>query len=228
MFSDHWCQPAACSQGKDLTRIKDFVSEHLPHVILIATASQHAEVLQLYMKKLADWMVSNNAQALSGHTETGHIDVMYMDQTVAQLWENSAAGREEFPDQPVLVRRGIALGRTALQGQLPIICSLAGVCSRHIVSFAHVYVCVLIMGCPLAGQCSWRTASFAHAHAWLLPTNVLQLADICQCTAVSSHVHMSAAFRQQGYGGHSAHTDGMFVVLVKERVLIRSFPCQTI
>lgn len=115
-------------QGKDLTRIKDFVSEHLPHVILIATASQHAEVLQLYMKKLADWMVSNNAQALSGHTETGHIDVMYMDQTVAQLWENCTAGREEFPDQPVLVRRGIALGRTALHGQLPIMCSLAGDC----------------------------------------------------------------------------------------------------
>lgn len=120
--------PACLLQGKDLTRIKDFVSEHLPHVILIATASQHAEVLQLYMKKLADWMVSNNAQALSGHTETGHIDVMYMDQTVAQLWENSAAGREEFPDQPVLVRRGIALGRTALHGQLPIMCSLAGQC----------------------------------------------------------------------------------------------------
>lgn len=80
----------------------------------------------MYMKRLSVWTLANNAQALADQTESGHIEVMYMDQTVAQLWENSTAAREELPDQPVLVRRGIALGRIALQGQLPIMCSMAG------------------------------------------------------------------------------------------------------
>ena len=113
-------------QGKDLQRLYDFVLEHVPNVVLVAPTGQYAEVLFSYMSALHDNIVSSDAEALTKLSETGRLDVKWADQAVAQVWENSIAAKEELTDQPVLVRRAVAIGRAAIYGQIPILCSLAG------------------------------------------------------------------------------------------------------
>lgn len=44
----------------------------------------------------------------SGH-DTGTIEILYSEETLAELWANSAAAREEFPDHPDVVRRAVSL-----------------------------------------------------------------------------------------------------------------------
>lgn len=100
--------------------------EHVPNVLLVATTGQYAEVLFSYVSALKDVVVSKNAQLLTSNSESGRIDIKWADQSVAQAWENSTAAKEELTDQPVLVRRAVAVGRAAIYGQLPILCSLAG------------------------------------------------------------------------------------------------------
>lgn len=133
-------------QGKDLRRLYDFVLEHVPNVMLVATTGQYAEVLFSYVSALKDVVVSKNAQLLTSNSESGRIDIKWADQSVAQVWENSTAAKEELTDQPVLVRRAVAIGRTAIYGQLPILCSLAG----EILS-QRIQQTLQHLNCPLTG-----------------------------------------------------------------------------
>ena len=137
-------------QGKDLQRLWDFVLEHVPNVMLVATTGQYAEVLFSYVSALKDVVVSKNAQLLTSNSDSGRIDIKWADQSVAQAWENSTAAKEELTDQPVLVRRAVAIGRTAIYGQLPILCSLAGKISRETPCFTKM-------------SCSWLTL-YAECH----------------------------------------------------------------
>lgn len=125
-------------QAKDLQRIYDFVAEHVPHAILVPGNGQHSQTLYYYLHSLTGSILREKAQVLSGRSETGHISVKFVDQSVAQLWETSVAAKEELTDQPPLVRRAVAIARSAIQGQLPVICSLAGthLCCSQCLSLA--------------------------------------------------------------------------------------------
>ena len=109
-----------------MQRIHDLVAEHVPHMILVANVNAHCEALKNYLEVVQDYILKDNARVLTGRSETGTISVKFFDQTVAQLWENSVAAKEELTDQPVLVRRAVAMARVAIQGPLPVLCSLAG------------------------------------------------------------------------------------------------------
>lgn len=102
-------------------------------MILVAAAGQHSQILLWYIQSALGAILKDNARVLTGRTERGKIDANFVDQTVAQLWENSTAAREELTDQPVLVRRAVAIARIAIQGQLPVLCSLGGMlqCCCH-------------------------------------------------------------------------------------------------
>ena len=127
------CTVCAYVQAIDLQRIHAFVHEHVPHMILVAGANQHCEALFNYLLIVQGAILKDSAKVLTGRSETGTILVKFADQTVAQLWENSLAAKEELTDQPVLVRRGVAMARIAIQGQLAVLCSLAGM---HQVAFS--------------------------------------------------------------------------------------------
>ena len=102
------------------------MAEHVPHIILVANANAHCEPLFNYLEVVQGHILKESARVLTGRSETGTISVKYFGQTVAQLWENSIAAKEELTDQPVLVRRAVAMARIAIQGPLPVLCSLAG------------------------------------------------------------------------------------------------------
>ena len=125
-------------QGKDLKRLFDFTMEHVPNVILVTTTGQYADVLFSYCSALHDDIVDRGATALSKQSDSGRIEIKWADQSVAQVWENSVAAKEELTDQPVLVRRAVAVGRTAIFGQLPILCSLAGSIDHSFILSASV------------------------------------------------------------------------------------------
>ncbi len=106
--------------------MQDFVLEHVPHVILVAAAGQHSQTLEFYIHSMLGAVLNDNAKVLTGRSESGTITAFLADQTIAQLWETSAAAREELTDQPPLVRRAVAMARAAISGTLPVLCSLAG------------------------------------------------------------------------------------------------------
>ncbi|KAL0039173.1 hypothetical protein WJX77_010168 [Trebouxia sp. C0004] len=120
-------------KAKDLQRMQDFVLEHVPHVILVAAAGQHSQTLEFYIHSMLGAVLNDNAKVLTGRSESGTITAFLADQTIAQLWETSAAAREELTDQPPLVRRAVAMARAAISGNLPVLCSLAGM-SREILA----------------------------------------------------------------------------------------------
>ena len=131
-----------------MQRLYDFVVEHVPNVILVAPTGQYAEVLFSYVSLLSDSVLAEEAKLLAGSSDTGHIDIKWADQAIAQVWENSAAAKEELTDQPVLVRRAVAIGRAAIYGQIPVLCSLAGtncafIACDHILGSDFVHLMLL-------------------------------------------------------------------------------------
>ncbi len=106
--------------------MQDFVLEHVPHVILVAAAGQHSQTLEFYIHSMLGAVLNDNAKVLTGRSESGTITAFLADQSIAQLWETSAAAREELTDQPPLVRRAVAMARAAISGNLPVLSSLAG------------------------------------------------------------------------------------------------------
>ena len=57
-------------QGADLRRVLDFVTQHVPHVILVGAGSMHCQVLLRYMRKLCEHILDNETRTLT-RTETG-------------------------------------------------------------------------------------------------------------------------------------------------------------
>ena len=143
-------------QTKDLQQIHEFVTEHVPHAILVAAAGHHSQTLFWYLQSLLGSILKDSAKVLTGRSERGTIDIKFAEQTVAQLWENSTAAREELTDQPPLVRRAVAVGRAAIHGQLPVLCSLAGK-GRKEKALSKIHLCVgclqrcvpLLLGSPV-------------------------------------------------------------------------------
>lgn len=150
--------------------MQDFVLEHVPHVILVAAAGQHSQTLEFYIHSMLGAVLNDNAKVLTGRSESGTITAFLADQTIAQLWETSAAARDELTDQPPLVRRAVAMARAAISGNLPVLCSLAGRAHHYITCPAqckiprmlmsmyglhlvcHVKSCALLSACGFCAQ----------------------------------------------------------------------------
>ena len=64
---------------------------------------------------------------------TGDVQLMMADESMAALWENSAAGVEELASSAGIVRRAVALGRQLLD-PLAVVASLCGP-SREILAY---------------------------------------------------------------------------------------------
>ncbi|CAL8470742.1 g10284 [Coccomyxa elongata] len=112
------------SKAKDVERIKDFILKHSPHVLLVGATNMHCRQLQDDLAKVRDNILEHHPQFLT-RSETGDVDITYADETLAALWQSSAAAQAEMGDQPPLVRRAVALARCALD-PLAVLASLCG------------------------------------------------------------------------------------------------------
>lgn len=100
-------------QGKDNQRIRDFVLEHRPHVVLVAGTNLQCKDLYAELVSIRDHILTTNPQFLT-RSETGDMDIVYVDDSLATLWENSAAARQELADQPLIVRKAVCPWTVAL------------------------------------------------------------------------------------------------------------------
>jgi transcription elongation factor SPT6 len=94
-------------QGKDNQKIQDFIMEHRPHVVLVAGTNLQCRWLHTELVRIRDYILSSFPQFLT-RSETGDMDIIYADDHLAALWENSAAARQELGDQPPLVRKAVS------------------------------------------------------------------------------------------------------------------------
>lgn len=101
-------------QVKDAERIKDFILKHSPHVLLVGATNMHCRQLQVDLIDVRDNILEHNPQFLT-RSETGDVDITYADETLAALWQSSAAAQAEMGDQPPLVRRAVSLQSVLLQ-----------------------------------------------------------------------------------------------------------------
>lgn len=93
-------------QAKDAERIKDFILKHSPHVLLVGATNMHCRQLHDDLNKVRDHILEHYPQFLT-RSETGDVDITYGDETLAALWQTSAAAQAEMGDQPPLVRRAV-------------------------------------------------------------------------------------------------------------------------
>lgn len=94
-------------QSKDAQRIRDFILEHRPHVVMVGATNLHCKQLHADLAHIRDHILEHNPQWLT-RSETGDVDLIYADETLAALWQTSAAAQQEMGDQPPLVRRAVS------------------------------------------------------------------------------------------------------------------------
>ena len=117
-------------KGKDVRAIVDFIAAHQPHSIVIGVS--HYESIKLYedMEAIFEHILLDDVRVLTSN-ETS-VSIVPSQETVAALWENSEAAKQEMPVAAPVVRRAVALARQALE-PLAVLCSLCGP-SREILS----------------------------------------------------------------------------------------------
>ena len=92
---------------KDAERIRDFILEHRPHVVMVGTTNLHCKQLHADLRSILDHILEHHPQFIT-RSETGDVDIVYADETLAALWQTSAAAQQEMGDQPPLVRRAVS------------------------------------------------------------------------------------------------------------------------
>lgn len=97
--------------------------EHKPHVIAVGATNLSCRQLLSDMKSIRDHFLSEHARFMV--SIQGNMEVVFAQESVAVLWENSDAAKAELPDHLGIVRRAVALGRTLID-PLAVLASLRG------------------------------------------------------------------------------------------------------
>lgn len=95
-------------QVKDAERIRDFILEHRPHVVLVGATNLHCKQLHGDLRAIMDHILEHHPQFIT-RSDVGDVDIVYADETLAALWQTSAAAQQDMGDQPPLVRRAVSV-----------------------------------------------------------------------------------------------------------------------
>ena len=119
----------------------------------------------------------------SGH-DTGSIEVCYAEEVLADLWANSTAGKEEFPDHPEVVRRAVGLKITNTGGHgahIPLQALDARVCGLKQPAIAQTALQRNLEKCHAAGCMPRLTSVFLQVALGRLALEPLAvLASLCR------------------------------------------------
>ncbi|CAE5962322.1 unnamed protein product [Arabidopsis arenosa] len=108
---------------KDQDRLRKFIRDHQPNVVALAAANLSCVRLKDEIYEVIFQMV----EELPSVVEAGIYDlpVVYADESLPRIYENSRISREQLPQQAGIVKRAVALGRY-LQNPLAMISTLCG------------------------------------------------------------------------------------------------------
>ncbi|KAG6744633.1 hypothetical protein POTOM_051270 [Populus tomentosa] len=115
----------------DQQRVLKFMTDHQPHVVVLGAAHLSCTKLKDDIYEIIFKMVEENPRDV-GH-EMDELSVVYGDESLPRLYENSRISSDQLPGQSGIVKRAVALGR-CLQNPLAMVATLCGP-AREILSW---------------------------------------------------------------------------------------------
>nr|GMC79287.1 transcription elongation factor SPT6 homolog [Ipomoea batatas] len=107
----------------DQQRLLKFMMDHQPHVVVLGAVNLSCTRLKEDIYEIIFKMVEDNPRDV-GH-EMDNLNIVYGDETLPHLYENSRISADQLPSQSGIVRRAVALGRY-LQNPLAMVGTLCG------------------------------------------------------------------------------------------------------
>lgn len=107
----------------DQSRLLHFIREFQPHVCVLGAANLQCRYLKVDIIEEIFKVVEEHPRDLAEGLDM--IKVVYEDESISSLYENSRISQEQLPGQPGIVRRAVALGRL-LQNPVTMVASLCG------------------------------------------------------------------------------------------------------
>ncbi|XP_030926498.1 transcription elongation factor SPT6 homolog isoform X4 [Quercus lobata] len=107
----------------DQERVLKFMTDHQPHVVVLGAVNLSCTRLKEDIYEIIFKMVEENPRDV-GHEMDG-LSIVYGDESLPRLYENSRISSDQLPSQSGIVKRAVALGRY-LQNPLAMIATLCG------------------------------------------------------------------------------------------------------
>ncbi|KAL8162313.1 hypothetical protein V2J09_013802 [Rumex salicifolius] len=107
----------------DQQRLLTFMAEHNPTVVILGAANMACSKLKEDIYEIVFKMVEENPRDV-GH-ELAQMKIVYGDESLAHLYENSRVSSDQIPGHSGVVKRAVALGRY-LQNPLAMVATLCG------------------------------------------------------------------------------------------------------
>ncbi|XP_059462274.1 transcription elongation factor SPT6 homolog isoform X3 [Corylus avellana] len=107
----------------DQERVLKFMTDHQPHVVVLGAVNLSCTRLKEDIYEIIFKMVEENPRDV-GHEMDG-LSIVYGDESLPRLYENSRISSDQLPGQPGIVKRAAALGRY-LQNPLAMVATLCG------------------------------------------------------------------------------------------------------
>ncbi|EPS71600.1 hypothetical protein M569_03159, partial [Genlisea aurea] len=111
------------SKKNDQQRVQKFMMDHQPHVVVLGAANFSCTRLKEDIYEIIFKMVEDNPRDV-GH-EMDNLNIVYGDESLPHIYENSRISVEQLPSQEGIIRRAVALGRY-LQNPLGMVATLCG------------------------------------------------------------------------------------------------------
>ncbi|CAK7339903.1 unnamed protein product [Dovyalis caffra] len=115
----------------DQQRVLKFMTDHQPHVVVLGAVHLSCTRLKDDIYEIIFKMVEENPRDV-GH-EMDELSIVYGDESLPRLYENSRISSDQLPGQSGIVKRAVALGRY-LQNPLAMVATLCGP-AREILSW---------------------------------------------------------------------------------------------
>lgn len=120
---------------EDIERLAKFIAKHSPHVLAFSASSfNYASVKDELIQEAINQVVDDMPGSLP--VETGMIEVVWCEPSVAKLWALSALSTRELGEQPQNVREGVALARY-MKDPAALIAALAGSHGKEVLSLSQ-------------------------------------------------------------------------------------------
>ncbi|CAI9099411.1 OLC1v1036228C1 [Oldenlandia corymbosa var. corymbosa] len=107
----------------DQQRVLKFMMDHQPHVVVLGAVNLSCTRLKEDIYEIIFKMVEENPREV-GH-ELDNLNIVYGDESLPHLYENSRVSADQLPGQSGIVRRAVALGRY-IQNPLAMVATLCG------------------------------------------------------------------------------------------------------
>ncbi|XP_057817210.1 transcription elongation factor SPT6-like isoform X2 [Cryptomeria japonica] len=107
----------------DQQRLLKFMMDHQPHIVVLGASNLRCKYLKDDIFEVIFKIVEEHPRDLAEGLDT--INVVYADEFLPTLYENSRISQDQLPTQRGIVRRAVALGRY-LQNPLAMVATLCG------------------------------------------------------------------------------------------------------